>query len=76
MSHQRNRCTRFPNKARYPKAVYAWRVGARQVKKAGIQLYLYKCACGGWHLTKSGGPDATLIETKASPRCEEMKESA
>ncbi len=73
------RCPRFPNKARYSTASFAWRVGARQIKKTGVALHLYRCACGGWHLSKERWADAHPIVTKSTPRIEvadECKESA
>ncbi len=66
------RCPATPHKARYRKAVHAWRIGAKQVAKQGQALFVYRCqSCGWWHLTHRDLPGSTLIETKASPPREE-----
>jgi hypothetical protein len=62
-------CARTPHKVRYMKAAFAWEVGARQMKKTGVRLFMYRCddCKGGWHLTRRHGADATPITTSAFP---------
>lgn len=67
-------CSITPHKIRYLKAAFAWEVGAKQVKKQGRELFLYRCACKGWHLTKSPGPGSIRIETAAAPPVETDEE--
>lgn len=67
-------CEKTPHKVRYLKAAFAFEVGAKRIKAEGIALYLYRCECKGWHLTKKETERATRIETKAAPREEEPRE--
>jgi hypothetical protein len=62
-------CSRTPHKVRYMKAAFAWEVGARQMAKLGVPLFIYRCddCKGGWHLTKRHGADTTPITTAAFP---------
>ena len=59
-------CHRTPTKYRYTKAVFAWLVGAKRAKKDGVQLYIYRCQCGGWHLTHRNWHGSIRIETRAT----------
>lgn len=61
-------CSLTPHKVRYLKADFAWIVGARQVKRTETVLYIYRCECGGWHLTKTSVHGAIMIDTAAARR--------
>lgn len=61
-------CELTPHKVRYLKSAFAWEVGAKQIAKHGVALYIYKCpGCAGWHLTKKASDNVVPIVTKATP---------
>jgi len=62
----REYCPCTPFKHRYTKAAFAWLVGARHAKRKGATLYIYRCQCGGWHLTHRNWHGSIRIDTKAT----------